>query len=149
MMFIFPKVFRPKKVRGLRGDPRTYVRLKQHTRALVYSRIRELNAVYNVAYGRIAIRNTRSRWGSCSSKGNLNFHYRLVEIPLALADYVIAHELCHLKEFNHSPRFWALVSKTIPDWKERKRAIQSLSQQIQEERLLGRFHGFPTRLRKN
>ncbi len=146
MMFFFSKVFRSKKVRGLRGDPRTYVRLKPHTRALVHSRIRELNSVYNVAYGRIAIRNARSRWGSCSSKGNLNFHYRLVEIPLALADYVIAHELCHLKEFNHGPQFWALVSKTIPDWKERKRAIQSLSRQIQEERIRGYVRTVRTRL---
>jgi predicted metal-dependent hydrolase len=66
-------------------------------------------------YKRVSIRDQRSRWGSCSAKKNLNFNYRLVHLPPALVDYVIAHELCHLKEFNHAPAFWALLERVMPD----------------------------------
>jgi predicted metal-dependent hydrolase len=70
-----------------------------------------------VEFGRIAIKDTRSRWGSCSSKGNLNFSWRLLLGPDAVFDYVIAHEVAHLKELNHSPAFWAHVAALCPDFK--------------------------------
>lgn len=63
-------------------------------------------------------------WGSCSKKGNLNFNWRLIQLPPELADYVIVHELCHLKELNHSQRFWDLVGQAIPDYKERRQALR-------------------------
>lgn len=69
--------------------------------------------------GRISIKDLRSRWGSCSSQGNLNFHYKLVLIPEELADYIVVHELAHLLELNHSHRFWALVHSVIPDYKKK------------------------------
>ncbi|MDE2188165.1 MAG: M48 family metallopeptidase [Patescibacteria group bacterium] len=75
-------------------------------------------------YGKVAIRNQRSRWGSCSERRNLNFNYRLVRIPAHLADYVIVHELCHLVEFNHGQKFWQLVQKVIPDALERRRELR-------------------------
>lgn len=75
----------------------------------------------NLSYKRIAIRDQKTRWGSCSSAGNLNFSYRLVMAPLKVVDYVVVHELCHLKEMNHSKGFWVLVSKVLPDYKERKK----------------------------
>lgn len=77
-----------------------------------------------VEYGRIAIKNTKTRWGSCSSLGNLNFHWKLVLMPPAILDYVVVHELAHRKEMNHSPRFWAEVEKVLPDYRERRKWLK-------------------------
>jgi predicted metal-dependent hydrolase len=74
-------------------------------------------ATLGVTFGRVTIKDTRSRWGSCSSKGNLNFSWRLLLGPEAVLDYVVAHEVAHLKELNHSPAFWAHVAMLCPDYK--------------------------------
>src|SRR3989338_7663039 len=96
---------------------RDYLKYKELARALVKQKLAQYNQVYGFKINRVAIKNHKSRWGSASKKGNLNFNYRLVLLPEALADYVIVHELCHLKEFNHSKSFWGLVEKTIPNYK--------------------------------
>ena len=87
-------------------------------RALV--RIREELIAYapkiGVTFGRIAIRDQRSRWGSCSAKHNLNFNWKLIMAPEEALRYVVIHELCHLIEFNHSARFWSLVSAQMPEY---------------------------------
>lgn len=70
-----------------------------------------------VGYGRITIRNQKTRWGSCSGKGNLNFNCLLMLTPPAVIDYVIVHELCHRKQMNHSKAFWEEVQKVFPDYK--------------------------------
>ena len=84
-------------------------------------RIRERIAHFHPSIGgeffRVTVRSQRSRWGSCSSKHNLNFNWRLILAPPRCLDYVVIHELCHLTEFNHSPRFWSMVEKHMPDYK--------------------------------
>jgi predicted metal-dependent hydrolase len=74
-----------------------------------------------VRYARITLRDQRSRWGSCSSKGTLSFNWRLVLAPHDVLDYVVVHEICHLVELNHGPRFWRLVEGRRPNYLEPKR----------------------------
>jgi len=94
---------------------------------LVKDKIEVFNKIYGlIPLNRIAIRNTKSRWGSCSTKGNLNFNYRIVFLPPKLADYLIVHELCHLKEFNHSKRFWDLVARAVPDYKKLQKELKKI-----------------------
>ena len=79
-----------------------------------------------VTYGRITIRNQRTRWGSCSSKGNLNFNCQLMLLSEELRDYVIIHELCHRIELNHSERFWAEVEKYCPEYRELRKKLKQV-----------------------
>ena len=82
------------------------------------------------AYGRIAVRKQKTLWGSCSSKGNLNFNCLLMLCPEEVRDYVIVHELCHRKELNHSARFKAEVSRILPDWQRQARWLKTEGQKI-------------------
>ena len=91
---------------------------------LVKERLTYYNKFYNLKYGRISIRNQKSRWGSCSRKGNLNFNYKILQLPVEIQDYIIVHELCHLQEFNHSKNFWNLVGQTVPNYKEIRRGLR-------------------------
>ena len=75
---------------------------------------------------RVAIRGQRSRWGSCSGRGTVSLNWRLMMVPSALADYVVVHELCHLRHMNHSPRFWEMVGEVVPDYRERRRSLNAL-----------------------
>lgn len=101
-------------------------RHREYARTFVHARIGELNTPYNFSFNRIAIRNQKTRWGSCSKRKNLNFNYRVALLPAHLADYIIVHELCHLQELNHSPNFWALVSRAIPNHRELRRELQRM-----------------------
>lgn len=83
-----------------------------------------------VHYGRITIRNQHTRWGSCSSKGNLNFNCLLMLCPDEVVDYVVVHELCHRIEMNHSKKFWALVAQTMPDYKIKKQWLKDHGSEI-------------------
>lgn len=83
-----------------------------------------------VTYGKIIIRNQKTRWGSCSSKGNLNFNCLLMLTPPEVIDYVVVHELCHRKEMNHSGAFWAEVEKILPDYKEQVKWLKENGGQI-------------------
>lgn len=70
----------------------------------------------NLSFGRVSIRDTRSRWGSCSSEGNLMYSWRLIMAPPQVLDYVAAHEVAHLQEMNHSAAFWAVVERVYPNY---------------------------------
>lgn len=73
-----------------------------------------------VDYGKITIKDTKSRWGSCSYQGNLNFCWRLILAPEEVLDYIVVHELCHRFEMNHSARFWAEVKRVLPEYEKSK-----------------------------
>lgn len=77
-----------------------------------------------VSCGRVTIRHQKSRWGSCSAKGNLNFNCLLMLTPPEVIDYVIVHELCHLKQMNHSFKFWAKVESVIPNYREAQKWLK-------------------------
>jgi predicted metal-dependent hydrolase len=94
-----------------------YKKYKEQARVLVHARLEHFNTFYNFPYNKVFIKNPKTRWGSCSSRGNLNFSYKILFLNPAAQDYLIIHELCHLKEFNHSSRFWALVALHSPDYK--------------------------------
>lgn len=102
------------------SDAAVRAALKTVLAARALERIRERLAVYGPRiggeYGRVAVRDQRSRWGSCSSKHNLNFNWKLIMAPKQVLDYVVIHELCHLHEFNHSARFWRLVEAQMPEY---------------------------------
>lgn len=110
-------------VRGSRED---YLKNKERARELVLDRIEHFNQFYNFKYIRLSIRDQRSRWGSCSRQGGLNFNYRLVYLEPKLVDYLVVHELCHLKEMNHGPNFWLLVAKTMPEYKNLRHKLRRL-----------------------
>jgi predicted metal-dependent hydrolase len=110
-----------------KGTQEEYLRLKDDVLQLVLRRLEHFNQIYGFEYQKVSIRNQKSRWGSCSRQGNLSFNYRLGLLPDHCADYIIVHELCHLKEFNHSERFWDLVAQTIPNHREIRQEINQLS----------------------
>lgn len=109
----------PKKI-----SKQDYLRYKTAAELLAHQRLDYFNTMYALPYRQIAIRNQKTRWGSCSKKGNLNFNYRISLLPPHLSDYIIVHELCHLAELNHSQTFWHLVAKTIPYYAEARRELR-------------------------
>lgn len=98
--------------------------------ALIPPRVKYWAEQMGISYGRITIRNQKTRWGSCSSVGNLNFNCTLVLAPPEVMDYVIIHELCHRKQMNHSPKFWAEVERFCPDHKAHRRWLKGHSKEL-------------------
>ncbi|MBR3556084.1 MAG: M48 family metallopeptidase [Oscillospiraceae bacterium] len=94
--------------------------LRARARPVLEARVAHFAPLVGVSWGKITIRTQRSRWGSCSVQGNLSFNALLLLAPPEVLDYVVIHELCHRKEMNHSPRFWAEVERLMPDWKARR-----------------------------
>jgi len=112
------------KTSKVESSKRQYERYKLAARQDVLRRVARMNARYKFDVSNVIIRNQKARWGSCSHKAVLSFNYRILFLPDHLADYIIAHELCHLREMNHSQRFWKLVSLSIPDHKDRRKELR-------------------------
>ena len=100
--------------------------LAQQALKVIPARAAYYAPLIGVTYGRITIRNQTSRWGSCSSKGNLNFNYRLFYLPEELLDYVVVHELAHRLHMNHSKDFWQEVERYFPDYKECRKQLKEV-----------------------
>lgn len=83
--------------------------------------------VMGVDYGKITIREQKTRWGSCSSAGNLNFNWKLILLPPEALDYVVVHELAHRREMNHSANFWKIVEQVLPDYRKRREMLRKVS----------------------
>ena len=102
-----------------------YLENKDKAYDLVHERVRFHNEVYGFSFNKIFIKNQKTRWGSCSGKQNLNLNYKIVFLPQKHRDYIIVHEMCHLKEFNHSRKFWALIEKALPNYLEIKKELRN------------------------
>lgn len=97
---------------------------------IIPTRVEYFAKIIGVTYGNITIRNQKTRWGSCSSKGNLNFNCLLMLAPPEVLDYVVVHELCHRKQMNHSKAFWSEVEKVFPDYKKSIKWLKEEGSQI-------------------
>jgi hypothetical protein len=112
---------------ALGEDRKDYLRRKSEALALAKKRLEYLNfRFYNFPVKQVSVANQKSRWGSCSGSGNIRYNYRILDLPPAVRDYIIVHELCHIKEMNHSLRFWVLVGKAVPNWRELRRNLRFL-----------------------
>lgn len=98
--------------------------LKEKAKTLIPQRVAYFAPVVGVTYERITIRAQKGRWGSCSSRGNLNFNCLLMLVPCEVLDYIVVHELCHMKHPNHSTSFWAEVERVMPDYKRREKWLK-------------------------
>ena len=128
--WILKKVDQVKK----RADARTKIKVpsvdalseaeNQKIKDKIADRVKYYCAVMQVTVGRITIRNQKTRWGSCSSAGNVNFNYRLYYLPDELLDYVVVHELAHRRHMDHSKEFWAEVARYCPDYRARRKQLK-------------------------
>lgn len=109
--------------------------LAEQALKLIPQRVEYFARQVGVTYGRITIRNQKTRWGSCSSKGNLNFNCLLMLAPTEILDYVVVHELCHRKEMNHSKAFWTEVEKVLPDYRQSVQWLKENGNQIMQRNI--------------
>ncbi len=104
--------------------PEDIRRLADEAARVILERVRYFAPIVGVTYGRITIRNQKSRWGSCSAQGNLNFNCLLMDAPPEVLDYVVVHELCHRLNMDHSPAFWADAARVLPDYEKRRQWLR-------------------------
>jgi predicted metal-dependent hydrolase len=119
--------FKKYKVVSVKRRTRSdYLKNKELARKLIVNKINKVNSFYGFKFNKVSIRNQKTRWGSCSINRNLNFNYKLIYLPEELSEYIVAHEICHLKEFNHSREFWKLVSEGVPSYKEIRKELKRI-----------------------
>jgi len=106
--------------------PKFNLENKEKAFSLATERVEHFNKIYGFKYNKIFVKNQKTRWGSCSRNGNLNFNFKILFLPEELRDYIIVHELCHLGEFNHSQNFWNLVAQTFPNFKEIRKKFKTM-----------------------
>jgi predicted metal-dependent hydrolase len=104
--------------------------LREKSRTVFLERLAQFAPLLGVAMPALRLSSARTRWGSCSHHGGISLNWRLIFMPLPVVDYVVCHELAHLKEMNHSPRFWSVVEQLCPDWKARRLELRQLAHQI-------------------
>ena len=127
----FFRIIKKRIVRQVSKTKNTsYLQHKELARTLIIDRLHYFNATGEFVYHRVAIRDQRRCWGSCSSKGNLNFSYKLLFLPPCLRDYILVHELCHLKVLNHSASFWQEVEKRMPDYVSRMKHLRMIEKTL-------------------
>lgn len=127
--WIFKHLKRIEEIKAEQPEPLSaeeIEKLAQKALQVLPEKVEHYARIIGVTYGRITIRNQKTRWGSCSSKGNLNFNCQLMRLPEELQDYVVVHELCHRKEMNHSSDFWKEVEYIMPDYQERRRRLKQV-----------------------
>ena len=120
-------------------------RYKNAARSLFESRVAFYHKMTGGTYTSITVRDQKTRWGSCSSKGTLSFNYRLIFAPPAVLDYVVVHELCHLTHMNHSKAFWSMVGTVMPDYQVYKVWLRDHGRELTPEAYLRR-RGIPVTL---
>ena len=104
--------------------------LREKARAIFVERLANYAPRLGVSPPPLRISAARTRWGSCSHHGGISLNWRLILMPLAVVDYVVCHELAHIREMNHSPRFWSVVEQLCPDWQARRLELRHLARQI-------------------
>ncbi|HWQ77625.1 MAG TPA: SprT family zinc-dependent metalloprotease [Anaerovoracaceae bacterium] len=122
-----------------RQDARKTIRLtkeeeavyKKQAKAYLQQKCRHFSGIMGLRPGEIKVNGAKSRWGSCNRKGSINFTYRLLLAPEELTDYVVVHELAHLKEMNHSAKFWSIVEQTMPDYRARRKKLREFERQVE------------------
>ena len=110
---------------GKKLSKRDYLNKRAEALVLARNKVLEINRLYNFKYNRVSVRNQKTRWGSCSKQGNINFNYKIIYLPENLLNYLVVHELCHLQEMNHSRNFWKLVLQAIPDYKKLRSELKN------------------------
>lgn len=118
-------------------------RCREAARAYFPKRAAYYQPMTGGTYQRISIRDQKTRWGSCSSRGTLSFNWRLMLAPPAVLDYVVVHELCHLTHMDHSPAFWQAVEAVLPDYRARRKWLKEHGSELRLERLGGSIGHLP------
>ncbi len=123
--------FKLDSARQAEGEPLFTGWYRRQARKHIQARVAHYAGLHGFKPGKVRISSARTRWGSCSTKGTLSFTWRLVMAPEAVVDYVVVHELCHLKHLNHSKAFWAQVARILPDFKAQRAWLKTHGEQLQ------------------
>ena len=100
-------------------------KLRQRAKDVIPLKVKKYSEIMNIKYGRITITSAKTRFGSCSSKGNIAFSYRVMLYPEEAIDYVVVHELAHILEMNHSAKFYKIIQAVMPDYRERHKLLKN------------------------